>query len=125
VVHSPHKFLFSAFPVGKLLEAILPDKEFTTFGYTWSLNPGKFNVKEHMVITIMANVGFSAPYSSYIVWVQYLPLYFQPSVASNFGYQMLVALSTNFIGYGLAGLTRRFLVYPHVLSGPPTWPPLH
>ena len=25
---------------------------------------------------------------------------------------VLVALSTNFIGYGLAGLTRRFLVYP-------------
>lgn len=28
------------------------------------------------------------------------------------GTLVLVALSTNFIGYGLAGLTRRFLVYP-------------
>ena len=50
-----------AFPAGKLLEAILPTRQFTTFGYAWSLNPGKFNPKEHMVITIMARVGFSAP----------------------------------------------------------------
>ena len=69
-------------------------------------------MKEHMVITIMANVGFSAPYTAYIVWVPYLPLYFNQSWAGEFGYQILVALSTNFIGYGLAGLTRRFLVYP-------------
>jgi len=69
-------------------------------------------MKEHMVITIMANVGFSAPYTAYIVWVQYLPLYFNQAWAGKFTYQILVALSTNFIGYGLAGLTRRFLVYP-------------
>ena len=55
-----------AFPAGKLLEAILPARQFTTFGYTWSLNPGKFNLKEHMVITIMANVGFSTPYTGYV-----------------------------------------------------------
>ena len=53
-----------AFPTGKLLEAILPSRQFTTFGYTWSLNPGKFNPKEHTVITIMANVGFSTPYTA-------------------------------------------------------------
>ena len=69
-------------------------------------------MKEHMVITIMASVGFSAPYTAYIVWVQYLPIYFNQAWARSFGYQILVALSTNFIGYGLAGLTRRFLVYP-------------
>ena len=65
-----------------------------------------------------------------LVFVQYLPIYFNRRWASNFGYQresgpalsqshashpgalVLIALSTNFIGYGLAGLTRRFLVYP-------------
>ena len=60
----PNVFQLLAFPAGKLLEAILPTKQFTTFGYTWSLNPGKFNLKEHMVITIMAQVGFiTVPYS--------------------------------------------------------------
>jgi hypothetical protein len=32
--------------------------------------------------------------------------------ARNFGYMFLNAFATNFIGYGLAGLTRKFLVYP-------------
>ena len=55
-----------AFPAGKLLEAVLPTREVTTFGYAWSLNPGKFNLKEHMVITIMANVGFALPFTNYV-----------------------------------------------------------
>jgi OPT family oligopeptide transporter len=101
-----------AFPAGKLLEAILPRTVFNTFGYEWSLNPGPFNMKEHMVITIMANVGFSLPYTNYVVWVQYIDRFFGMHWAKSFGYQILIGLSTNFIGYGLAGLTRRFLVYP-------------
>ncbi|KAJ6518530.1 OPT-domain-containing protein [Mycena vulgaris] len=100
-----------AFPAAKLME-LLPTTQFTTFGYTWSLNPGKFNPKEHMLITIITNIGFNTPYTNNIIWVQYLPLYFNQSWAIGFGYQIIVALSTNFIGYGLAGLTRRFLVYP-------------
>ena len=42
-----HESLASAFPAGKLLEAILPDTEFSAFSYTWTLNPGRFNMKEH------------------------------------------------------------------------------
>jgi hypothetical protein len=53
----------SAFPAGKFLEKVLPTRQFTTFGYTWSFNPGKFNMKEHTVITIMANAGFDTPYT--------------------------------------------------------------
>ncbi|KAJ7238969.1 OPT oligopeptide transporter protein-domain-containing protein [Mycena rebaudengoi] len=113
-----------AYPFAKLLEATLPQRSFTTFGWTWSLNPGPFNAKEHMLITIMANVGFHTPYTTQIVWVQYLPLYFNQSWATGFGYQilgeLLVALGPieinyvmcRFSGYGLAGITRRFLVYP-------------
>ncbi|KAJ6571281.1 OPT-domain-containing protein [Mycena capillaripes] len=100
-----------AFPAAKLME-LLPTTTFTTFGYIWSLNPGKFNPKEHMLITIMANVEFNTPYTNNIIWVQYLPLYFNQPWATGFGYQIMIALSTNFIGYGLADCTRRFLVYP-------------
>jgi hypothetical protein len=57
----------SGFPAGKLLEEVLPTHQFTTFGYTWSLNPGKFNMKEHMVITIMAMIGdYTIPYTVYV-----------------------------------------------------------
>ncbi|EJD47639.1 OPT oligopeptide transporter [Auricularia subglabra TFB-10046 SS5] len=101
-----------AYPAGKLWESVLPTREWTVGGRSFSLNPGPFNMKEHMVITIMANVGFNAPYTNYVVFVQYIPRFFNMPWASDFGYQILIGLSTNFIGYGLAGLTRRFLVYP-------------
>ncbi|KIY49349.1 OPT superfamily oligopeptide transporter [Fistulina hepatica ATCC 64428] len=96
-----------AYPAGKLLESVLPENKYNTFGYEWSLNP------EHMVVTIMANVGFNTPYTANIVWVQYPERFFNQKWALNFGYQMTTALSTNFIGYSLAGITRRFLVYPY------------
>lgn len=101
-----------AYPLGTFMAKVLPDKGFTLFGVYHSLNPGPFNKKEHMLITIMSNVAKSTPYTNYIVWVQYLPQYFDQPWAINIGYQLLIAFSTNFIGYGLAGLCRRFLVYP-------------
>jgi OPT family small oligopeptide transporter len=100
------------YPVGKAAEAFLPDWGFTLFGTRHSLNPGKFSKKEHMLITIMASVGYSTPYTDNVIWSQYLPQYFNQSYAGHFGYQILIALATNLIGYGIAGLCRRFLVYP-------------
>lgn len=38
--------------------------------------------------------------------------YFGQKYAKSFSYQILLALSTNLMGFGLAGLCRRFLVYP-------------
>lgn len=101
-----------AYPVGTFLARVLPDVGFTLFGTRHSLNPGPFNKKEHMLITIMCSAYNSTPYTGWIVWIQYLPQYFNQSWALSFGYQITIALSTGFIGYGFAGLTRRFLVYP-------------
>ncbi|CAK7275015.1 hypothetical protein SEPCBS119000_006466 [Sporothrix epigloea] len=113
-----------AFPLGKAWEKVMPDWGFMlpafivgskaagTPAARLSLNPGRFNRKEHMLITIMASVSVNTPYTDYIVWTQYLKTYFNQSYAGQFSYQILVALSTSLIGYGLAGLTRRFLVYP-------------
>lgn len=55
--------LYVLVPLGKALEKCLPDKGFRLFGSRVSLNPGPFNKKEHMLITIMASVGFSTPYT--------------------------------------------------------------
>ena len=121
-----------AYPLGKGWERWVPDYRFRMFGREHSLNPGPFNKKEHMLIAIMANTAKSLPYTQYIVWTQVLPQYFNQQYARSFGYQILIvscisnpfntnqpfnltqpkSLSTNFIGYGLAGLTRRFIVYP-------------
>ncbi|KAK0649961.1 OPT oligopeptide transporter [Cercophora newfieldiana] len=101
-----------AFPIGKAWEKWMPNYEFSMFGHKHNLNPGPFNKKEHMLIAIMANTAKSLPYTQYIVWTQVLPQFFNQQYAKSFGYQFLIAMSTNFIGYGLAGLTRRFIVYP-------------
>ncbi|PBP27598.1 UPF0075-domain-containing protein [Diplocarpon rosae] len=101
-----------SYPIGKAAEAWLPDVGFNLFGIRHSLNPGKFTRKEHMLITIMANVGWQTPYTDHIIWTQVLPQFFNQPYARGFGYQILISLGTNFIGYGIAGVCRRFLVYP-------------
>ncbi|KAK0630472.1 OPT oligopeptide transporter protein-domain-containing protein [Bombardia bombarda] len=101
-----------AYPLGKFCERVLPDVGFTLWGTRHSLNPGRFSKKEHMLITIMANVAGSTPYTNNIIWSQYLPRFFNQRYAGQFAYQLVIALSTNLVGYGMAGLTRRFLVYP-------------
>jgi len=101
-----------SYPVGMAAAKWLPDWGVTVFGIRHSLNPGPFTKKEHMLITIMANVGWHTPYTNNIIWAQYLPSFFNQPYAGQFSYQILIALSTNFIGYGVAGLCRRFLVYP-------------
>ncbi|KAL3432941.1 OPT oligopeptide transporter protein-domain-containing protein [Aspergillus tetrazonus] len=93
-------------------ERFLPDVGVTLFGTRHSLNPGPFNKKEHMVISIMASVGRTLPSSRYIIFTQWLDKYFGRPYAKSFGYQILLALSTDLMGFGLAGLCRRFLVYP-------------
>jgi len=101
-----------AYPLGKLCDRLLPDWGITIWGVRHSLNPGPFNKKEHMLITIMAGVSAVPPYTNNIIWSQYLKQFFNQPYAGHFSYQILVALSTNLIGYGMAGMTRRFLVYP-------------
>ncbi|ORX34223.1 OPT oligopeptide transporter protein-domain-containing protein [Kockovaella imperatae] len=101
-----------AFPGGKLFERFLPDWGLTVRGQRYSMNPGPFNRKEHMLITIMATVGYNTPYTTNIILSQYLPQYFNQPYAKEFAYQILLGIATNFCGFGLAGLARRFLVYP-------------
>ncbi|KAK7611081.1 OPT oligopeptide transporter protein-domain-containing protein [Phyllosticta paracitricarpa] len=118
-------------PMGKAAAKYLPGRAFTVLGKHVSLNPGPFNKKEHMLIAIMASNALDVPYTTFIgkarqsslvrihsltpfnpVFSQYLPQYFNQGYAGQFGYQVLVALGTNFVGYGIAGFLRRFLVYP-------------
>lgn len=109
-----------AYPLGTACAALLPDVGFTLWGVRHSLNPGPFNRKEHMLVTIMSSVANTAPYTNSIVWIQSLPGYFGQSWAKSFGYQITIGLSTNFIGYGMAGICRRFLVRPSYLIWPTT-----
>lgn len=82
------------------------------------INPGRFTRKEHMLITVMANVSFEVGLSGYLIIVQLLPSFFNQRWAKDFGYQITLSLSLQLIGYGFAGLSRRFLVYPSAAIWP-------
>jgi hypothetical protein len=99
-------------PVGRFMAAVLPRRSFRMFGREHSFNPGKFNKKEHMLITIMATVAYNTPYTNYTIFVQALPVYFNQPYAYKFGYQILCSMGSNFVGFGLAGIARKFLVFP-------------
>lgn len=103
-----------AYAAGKLWARFLPNRQFTTFGIKWNLNPGPFNVKEHTVIVVMASVSFGTAYATDIILAQ-VAFYKQ-----NFGliFQLLLVITTQSIGYGIAGLLRAFLVYPAAMIWP-------
>lgn len=104
----------ASLPLGKVLERILPTREFTTFGYTWSLNPGPFTIKEHVCITVMANVSAGGAYASHIIATQKMFYHQQLS----YTYQLLLALGTQVLGFSLGGLLRPFVVWPSSMIWP-------
>ncbi|KAH6998729.1 OPT oligopeptide transporter protein-domain-containing protein [Ilyonectria sp. MPI-CAGE-AT-0026] len=103
-----------AWPMGHGWAKWFPKKEFNTFGMRWSLNPGPFNIKEHTIIVVMASVSFSVAYATDIILAQ-LVFYKQ-----NFGipFQLFLTISTQSLGYGIAGMLRKFLVYPASMIWP-------
>ncbi|KAK9286457.1 hypothetical protein L1049_014854 [Liquidambar formosana] len=47
-------------PIGRLMAAVLPTAQFRIPGFgsrLFSVNPGPFNIKEHVLISIFANAG--------------------------------------------------------------------
>lgn len=47
-----------AYPIGRGWDLIMPDRVWNVLGLKFNLRPGKFNFKEHVVITAMSNVSF-------------------------------------------------------------------
>lgn len=94
-----------AWPIGHAWARFMPERNFTVFGSTWTLNPGPFNIKEHSIIGVMASVSFSVAYSTDIILAQRI-FYKQ-----DFGifFQLLLTISTQSLGYGIAGTMRKFL----------------
>jgi hypothetical protein len=80
----------------------------------WSLNPCPFNVKEHAIIVIMANVGVPPAYGLHLVVSGQL-FY---GKAFGFGFAFLLVVSSQLLGFSLAGLTRRFVITPASMIWP-------
>ncbi|PNY26829.1 Glutathione transporter 1 [Tolypocladium capitatum] len=112
-----------AYPCGVFMAKVLPEKKIPLGRLAFTLNPGAFNQKEHMVITIMSNVAYGGyngtAFVTYIIQALKLDMFYgDTKLADNAGWQILLALSTQLIGYGAAGITRRILVYPAEMIWP-------
>ncbi|KAG7963178.1 hypothetical protein I3843_09G106200 [Carya illinoinensis] len=102
----------AALPIGRFMAATLPRREYSLLGWRFSLNPGPFNIKEHVIITIFANSGVSYgggdAYSIGAITV--MKGYYKQNL--SFLCALLIVLTTQILGYGWAGMLRRYLVDP-------------
>jgi OPT family oligopeptide transporter len=80
------------------------------------LGQGRWNEKEHTCVYVSSNVAFGFAFATDVI-VEQTQFYNQPAPIL---YQLLLTISTQILGYGFAGLTRRFLVRPSGMIWPGT-----
>lgn len=80
----------------------------------FSLNPGPWNIKEHVLVFIMANVAVGNPYALNAIVVA--EVYYRINL--GYWFALVLVLATQLTGFGLAGLCRRFLVWPASMVWP-------
>ncbi|KAK4386888.1 Oligopeptide transporter 1 [Sesamum angolense] len=95
-------------PLGRFMARVLPTRKFTVPLTKWSfsLNPGPFNLKEHVLISIFANCGSAGVYAVAIITTVKAFYHRQLHPLAAF----MLAQTTQMLGYGWAGIFRRILV---------------
>ncbi|KAF8970829.1 oligopeptide transporter [Flammula alnicola] len=100
-----------SFPIGRAWARYVPNAKICGM----SLNPGPFTIKEHLTVSEPCSVGAtSGTVLTEIVAVQrvyYNQIY-------NFGFQWMIVMSTQLIGFSIGGVSRRFLVDPPSMIWP-------
>lgn len=99
------------YPCGKIWNYVVPDVTVPLGRYSFRLNPGPWTYKEQMFATIIFSVFGATQYVSYNLYAQKVDIFYDNKWAT-WGYQILLAFSTNFMGFGFAGILRRFACYP-------------
>ncbi|KAJ7772001.1 OPT oligopeptide transporter protein-domain-containing protein [Mycena maculata] len=110
----PLALLLVAYPFGKFLAFILPITTYRFRSFEFSLNPGPWNIKEHVLVFIMANVAVGNPYALNAVVVSE----FFYRIKLGYWFSLVLVLATQLTGFGLAGMCRRFLVWPASMVWP-------
>ncbi|KAA8573358.1 hypothetical protein MFRU_053g00120 [Monilinia fructicola] len=103
------------FPIGRAWEK-LPRWRLPLGPLSFDINPGPFSIKEHALIVICVNISSSTAYASSALVAIVSPVYWNHD--NGAGFSFLFLLTTQMLGFGLAGLARRWLVYPAALIWP-------
>jgi len=101
--------LIISLPLGKAF-ACLP--KYRILGC--DINPGPFTVKEHVVITMMANVASQGAYATDIFATQ--QIFYGQTI--GYLYQILLALGTQLFGFALGAILRQIVVWPRSMIWP-------
>lgn len=105
------------YPIGVAVAKYLPVCNLNIGRWTIPVNPDHhFNAKEHALITIMANISFASSYATDVIQAQ-VAFYGLPL---DTGYQVLMVLTCQLFGLGVAGLLDNFLVKPSRIYWPST-----
>ncbi|PVU88909.1 hypothetical protein BB561_005640 [Smittium simulii] len=110
---SSSRFTFSlifaqlfVYPIGNLMAKILPNKQFNLGRYSFSLNPGPFNIKEHSALAIYIGLSFGISDAT--------TLYVQGSILYNSGWSvpvsLLLLIFPSLSGVGLQALIGEYLI---------------
>ncbi|KAK7203707.1 OPT oligopeptide transporter protein-domain-containing protein [Myxozyma melibiosi] len=111
------------YPCGKFWAKVVPDWGVTFRGKRISLNPGPWTNKEQMLATLMVNIAStSLNFAAYVI-VMRLEMFFNLKWVS-FGFMFVMNLSSLFFGFGLAGIMRRWVIYPVKTVWPTVLPTL-
>lgn len=102
-----------AYILGDFMSWVIPRKGFLRY-----LNPHPFNQKEHAAITIMASAAAQSALATEALAAQELFYGGYPNKAAG----LFVVLSSQLIGFGVAGLLREVIVYPTKMLWPMTVP---
>ncbi|KAH9756081.1 Oligopeptide transporter 4 [Citrus sinensis] len=110
-------------PIGRFMATLLSQAKFRIPGFgsrEFSLNPGPFNMKEHVLITIFANAGSAfGSGSAYAVGIVNIIKAFYVKNISFYSAWILI-ITTQVLGYGWAGLLRKYVVEPAHMWWPST-----
>ncbi|KAL8098091.1 oligopeptide transporter 7-like [Apium graveolens] len=102
-------------PLGHLMAATFTNRVFFKGRkFEFSFNPGPFNVKEHVLITIFASSGAGNPYAIHVVSA--VKVFYKKEL--TFWVSLIVIVTTQVLGFGWAGMFRRYLVEPAAMWWP-------
>ncbi|KAK9463926.1 OPT oligopeptide transporter protein-domain-containing protein [Lipomyces oligophaga] len=98
-------------PTGQAYSKIVPNWRIGAGKYKFELNPGPWTFKEQMLATIMANAGVSVSIFLYYMPTMRLDMFYGKAWMT-YGFNVLMSFSCQFFGLSVAGILRRWVIYP-------------